>query len=206
MRLPTFIKTFLSRTQVNYKPTSVNHKLTLAIGIDSRLFALWLKQMTMNNIQKLMPVSLVVKAFREAIKLFVADKYLVNDMMSQFEGGMNCGCEEKPKLLFLKGKGEDVCVNLKDLVWIQADGSYVRFHCVNGTSKIMSGSLQAVMLQLCAGGVDYIIRIHNSHAVNLYHITGRCGYILFIGKTNLSVSAKYRKSFSKYYIDISKTV
>ncbi|MDD6015105.1 MAG: hypothetical protein PUC18_02290 [Prevotellaceae bacterium] len=111
----------------------------------------------MNNIQKLMPVSLVVKAFREAIKLFVADKYLVNDMMSQFEGGMNCGCEEKPKLLFLKGKGEDVCVNLKDLVWIQADGSYVRFHCVNGTSKIMSGSLQAVMLQLCAGGVDYII-------------------------------------------------
>ena len=65
----------------------------------------------MNNIQKLMPVSLVVKAFREAIKLFVADKYLVNDMMSQFEGGMNCGCEEKPKLLFLKGKGEDVCVN-----------------------------------------------------------------------------------------------
>ncbi|MGN0225464.1 MAG: LytTR family transcriptional regulator DNA-binding domain-containing protein, partial [Prevotella sp.] len=134
------------------------------------------------------------------------DENLINDMLTQLEDGMAYDYEYKPRLLFLKGKGEDVCIKLKDLAWIQADGSYVRFHYVNGTSKIMSGNLHSVMLQLYAGGIDYIVRIHNSHAVNLYHITGRSGNVIFIAKTSLSVSNKYKKAFSKHYIVINKSV
>lgn len=164
-----------------------------------------IKQTTMNTILKLIPVSLVVTAFCNAMKFFVEDKELINDIMLQLNIGMSHSFEDKPKLLFLKGKGEDVCIKLNDLAWIQAEGCYVRFHYANGKSKIMSGNLHAVMLQLYAGGVDYIVRIHNSHAVNLYHITGRSGNVIFVGNASLSVSSKYKYFFSKHCIAISKT-
>lgn len=76
----------------------------------------------------------------------------------------------------------------------------------NGRRVLMSGSLHSVLSQLYEGGIDYFVRIHNSHAVNLYHIKARTGNILFVGKDGLSVSNKYRKNFSNYCLVITKRV
>lgn len=60
-----------------------------------------------------MPVSFVIKAFCNVMKFFIDDKSLTNDMMSQLEAGMARDYEDKPRLLFLKGK--ETCIKLKDI-------------------------------------------------------------------------------------------
>ena len=57
---------------------------------------------------------------------------------------------------------------LNSVAWIGAEGSYVCFHMAHGRSVLMSGSLHSVLSQLYEGGIDYFVRIHHSHAVNLY--------------------------------------
>ena len=160
----------------------------------------------MTKVQGLLPVSLLIKAFRKLIETLIEDEVVVNDIMVQLKTEMENGCEKQPKLLLLKGSGEDVCVVLKDIAWISAAGSYVCFHFIDGRSTMMSGSLKAVLQQLHNKDVDNFVRIHNSHAVNLYHVKARCGNVIYVGKKSLSISNKYKNVFSRYFITINKKV
>ncbi len=158
----------------------------------------------MAKFEKLMPVSLMVKAFCKAMKSLIEDDVVVNDMERQLKAELVRVNGEPPRIIFLKGKEEDICIIPNDVAWIEADGSYVRFHMANGRKELTSGSLQSVLNQLYESGIDYFVRIHYSHAVNLYHIRSRSGNVLFVGNKDLAVSDKYRKDFSKYYCVIRK--
>ena len=158
----------------------------------------------MTKFEKLMPVSHIVKAFCKAMKSLIEDEVVVNDMECQLKAEMVRVSEEIPRIIFLKGKEEDVCIIPNQVAWIEADGSYVRFHMTNGRKELMSCNLQSVLNQLYEVGIDYFVRIHYSHAVNLYHIKSRSGNVLFVGRKDLAVSDKYRKDFSKYYCVIRK--
>ena len=160
----------------------------------------------MKKLQNLMPVSVFVKAFCKVMKTLVEDEVVVNDVMLQLSTEMALTHKEVPRVLFLKGREEDTCIVPNEIAWIGAEGSYVCFHMANGRRVLMSGSLHSVLSQLYEGGIDYFVRIHYSHAVNLYHIKARSGNILFVGKDGLPVSNKYRKSFSNYCLVITKRV
>lgn len=160
----------------------------------------------MKKLQNLLPVSIFVEAFCKVMKTLVEDEVVVNDIMLQLRTEMAQTHKVVPRVLFLKGKEKDTCVMLDEIAWIGAEGSYVCFHMANGRSVLMSGSLHSVLSQLYEGEIDYFVRIHHSHAVNLYHIKARSGNILFVGKDGLSVSNKYRKSFSNYCLVITKRV
>ena len=157
----------------------------------------------MKKLQNLLPVSIFVEAFCKVMKTLVEDEVVVNDIMLQLRTEMAQTHKVVPRVLFLKGKEKDTCVMLDEIAWIGAEGSYVCFHMANGRSVLMSGSLHSVLCQLYEGGIYYFVRIHHSHAVNLYHIKARSGNILFVGKDGLSVSNKYRKSICiLFYISV----
>lgn len=142
----------------------------------------------MKKLQNLMPVSVFVKAFCKVMKTLVEDEVVVNDVMLQLSTEMALTHKEVPRVLFLKGKEEDTCIVPNEIAWIGAEGSYVCFHMTNGRKILMSCNLQSVLNQLYEVGIDYFVRIHYSHAVNLYHIKSRSGNVLFVGRKDLAVS------------------
>ena len=75
----------------------------------------------------------------------------------------------------------------------------------NGRKVLMSCNLQSVLNQLYEVGIDYFVRIHYSHAVNLYHIKSRSGNVLFVGRKDLAVSDK-KGLFEVLLCDTQKTI
>jgi len=60
-------------------------------------------------------------------------------------------------------------VEVKDILGIDADGSYSKLHMTNGSSLLVSKKLK-YFEQLLEGNTQFF-RIHRSHIVNLSHIT-----------------------------------
>ena len=81
----------------------------------------------MTKFEKLMPVSHIVKAFCKAMKSLIEDEVVVNDMECQLKAEMVRVSEVIPRIIFLNGKEEDVCIIPNEVACIEADGSYVRF-------------------------------------------------------------------------------
>ena len=158
----------------------------------------------MTKFEKLMPVSHIVRAFCKAMTSLIEDEVVVNDMECQLKAEMVRVSEEIPTIIFLKRKEEDVCIIPNEAACTEADGSYVRFYITDGRKELMSCNLQSVLNQLYEVGIDYFVRIHYSHAVNLYHIRSRSGNVIFVGRKELAVSEKYKKDFSRHYCVIRK--
>ena len=51
-------------------------------------------------------------------------------------------------LVFLKGKEEDECVHIDKVIWLEADGSYTKFHSIDGKTQILTANLASTLRQL----------------------------------------------------------
>ena len=72
----------------------------------------------------------------------------------------------------------------------------------DGRKEIARCSLKTVLQQLHDRGIDFFVRIHNSYAINVYHIKRKIGNNIYVGNDILMVSKRRREEFSKYYIYI----
>lgn len=100
----------------------------------------------------------------------VADEDMRQHVIEAFDASVgyvrNC---HKP-LVFLKGKEEDECVHLDKVAWLEADGSYTKFHEIGGKIQILTANLASTLRQLNACGYNNFLRIHKSYAVNVNYI------------------------------------
>lgn len=124
--------------------------------------------------------------------------------MDEFLAQVDCVSNYPAKIVVIKGKYEEVCFPMKDVTWIEADGSYTIFHLLDGRKEIMTGNLIAVLRQLNANGCTEFLRIHKSYAVNINYVNSKFGNTIRVGKTNLTIGRHYRKEFEKHCIFIKK--
>lgn len=86
----------------------------------------------MKQMQKLLPVSALASVLSMTLKKLIVDEETRNNIMEVFGVSVSHVHNSPHKIAFLKGKEEDVCVLLKEVVWLEADGSYTKFHCLDG--------------------------------------------------------------------------
>jgi two-component system, LytTR family, response regulator len=61
-----------------------------------------------------------------------------------------------------------VYVNVGNLLYIEADGSYARIHCLDRETITVSKNLK--YFETALEGIDFIVRPHRSFLVNIHHI------------------------------------
>ena len=78
----------------------------------------------------------------------------------------------------------------KDILWIEASGSYCYIHLRNNRKEVLVQQLSAIENVL---PVDLFKRIHRSYIVNMFAVEGFIGNQLYVGDNCLSVSEPYRR-------------
>lgn len=127
---------------------------------------------------KLISLTALKNAFGHTLSI-VADEDMRQHVMKVFDASVgyvrNC---HKP-LVFLKGKEEDECVHLDKVAWLEADGSYTKFHEIGGKIQILTANLASTLRQLESYGYNNYLRIHHSYAVNIDYVTARSGNTIY---------------------------
>lgn len=98
--------------------------------------------------------------------------------------------------LVLKTVDETHIVKLNDIVHIQADDNYCRFHLVGGASILLTQPLKTFERKLDDSG---FVRVHQSHLANLIHIKSfnrKKSVLNMAGGTNIPVSQGKRNELS----------
>ena len=154
--------------------------------------------------QKLLSTSVLVEAISVALKPLIENEEDRASIMEEFQASIAYVKNQPSPIAFLKGKEEDECVVLKNVAWLEADGCYTKFHCMDGCTHMLTANLVSVLRQLQANGWDDFLRIHKSYAVNINHIKSKCGNTLRIGKTELPIGRTYREYFEKHIFTLNK--
>jgi len=154
--------------------------------------------------EKLVPISALVEAMGVALKKLVADEKVYNDIMQEVAGSIERVSRHSCKIAFLRGKEKDECVVLENVAWLEADGSYTKFHNVDGKTHVLTANLVSTLRQLAAHNWDCFVRIHKSYAVNIYHVKTKDGNVLQVGKSDLVIGRAYRDLFRTHYFSLGK--
>jgi len=72
---------------------------------------------------------------------------------------------EKPEVLCIPIQGGYEYLSLKDILFLEADGSYVRIVCTNGKHKLVAKNLK--YFENTMQGVANFVRVHRSYSVNM---------------------------------------
>ena len=91
--------------------------------------------------------------------------------------------------IFVKDGNHFIKVPLKEILYLEATGSYCKLFSTDREFTI-SSNLNKLSSKIAEHN---IIRIHRSYVINLNHIKGINGESVEIGKTNLPISFTYRK-------------
>ncbi|MBL7766362.1 MAG: response regulator transcription factor [Chitinophagaceae bacterium] len=93
-----------------------------------------------------------------------------------------------------------IFVDLADILYIEADGRYSRFHLNNKTKQVVSRNLGDYETQLAGKG---FIRIHHQYIVNMNfidkYIKGRGGYVILKNGDRLEVSIRKKDDFFDHF-------
>jgi len=154
--------------------------------------------------QILLSTSALAEAVGVALKLLIENEEDRANIMEELLANVTYLQNRSSPIAFLKGKEEDECIVLKNVVWIEADGCYTKFHCVDGSTHILTANLVSALRQLKANGWDDFLRIHKSHAVNINHIKAKRGNVLLVGETELLIGRTYREYFEKHILILHK--
>lgn len=154
--------------------------------------------------ERLLPVSALIEAMGVALKKLVVDEKVHNDIMQEVAGSIEHVLNRPRKIAFLKGKVVDECIAVENVAWLEADGSYTKFHCIDGRTHMLTANLVSALRQLVANGWDCFVRIHKSYAVNIHHIRSKIGNVSQVGKADLAVSRAYREFFEKHIFSLRK--
>lgn len=124
--------------------------------------------------EKLISVTVLMEAMANALSK-VGDDDTKNRVIEALENSIEYTRNRYQQLVFLKGREKDECVHLDKIAWLEADGSYTKFHSIGGKTQILTANLASTLRQLESHGYYNFLRIHSSHAVNTDHVTARCG-------------------------------
>jgi two-component system LytT family response regulator len=87
-------------------------------------------------------------------------------------------------------------INMLDIAYCEANGSYTNFHLTNGATILVSKNLKEYETTLSD---QHFMRVHNSFLINLAEVKkfvkSEGGYILMKDNTQISISPKKRDEF-----------
>ena len=152
----------------------------------------------------LLSSSVLIEAMGIVLKRLVKNEEVERCILEEVTIGISYVQNRPSQIAFLKGKEQDECIVLKDVMWLEADGSYTKFHCVDGKTRVLTANLVSTLRQLASNGWDAFLRIHKSYAVNIHHIKSKIGNVLRVGKADLAIGRSYRKVLEKYFITLRK--
>ncbi|WP_424961169.1 LytR/AlgR family response regulator transcription factor [Ekhidna sp.] len=106
---------------------------------------------------------------------------------------INSDLNNRPSFIFLKSGSRFEKVNIENIQYLQADGSYTKFitadkeytlsdNLNNTTNKIRNPSF---------------LRIHRSYVVNIESVTGLDNDYVFIGEKNLPISRSFKEDVNR---------
>jgi len=131
-----------------------------------------------------------------------ADKALksLNDKnyQQQLETFIHNYTHQDQKKIVLKTLDEIFIIPIGDILTVEADNSYSRFLLKGGQSILVSQSLKEFDSQLSPSG---FMRVHQSHLVNLKHITGykkKTNMLLLEGDLQIPVSQQKKTKVMDY--------
>ncbi len=123
---------------------------------------------------------------------------LVLDIRSSETETVCNGITEK-RYAFIWRQNDYLKVELDEIQWIEADGSYSIVHLTGERMMTVSFSLSVVGKDLSA---NKFVRIHRSHIIHVAHIRSLVGNSVKIGDRLLSIGREYRKRFLADFIFI----
>lgn len=100
---------------------------------------------------------------------------------------------QEVNFIFLKSGSRFEKVSLRDIQYLQADGSYTRF-ITKEKEYTLSGNLQNTSQKISD---SCFVRIHRSFIVNINNVTGLDREYVFVGNANLPISRTYREEVKK---------
>jgi len=129
----------------------------------------------------------VLNKYLDKQSAFDLEKYLV--FKNQLEN-------KHTKITLPITNGGFVILDIDDIVFCEADGSYTKFVSTNGKNYLTSTNLKNVETMLQK---DTFFRIHRSTLVNLKHISefNNSGEIVLSNNQKLMVSSRNKKNFLK---------
>lgn len=154
--------------------------------------------------QKMLSTPVLIEAVGVALTSLIANDEERVNAIEKLQASIAYVKNHLSPIAFLKGKEEDECIVLKNVVWLEADGCYTKFHCIDGSTHILTANLVSALRQLRAHGWDDFLRIHKSYAVNINHIKAKRGNALLVGKAELLIGRTYREYFEKHIIILHK--
>jgi two-component system LytT family response regulator len=94
-------------------------------------------------------------------------------------------------------------INVSDIIYCEASGSYTNFHLINGNKILVSKNLKEYETVLSD---QNFMRVHNSFLINLIEVKkfvkSEGGYILMKDNTQISISQKKREEFMERMMTI----
>jgi two-component system LytT family response regulator len=107
----------------------------------------------------------------------------------------NLGSTGKKKICLATSDGLEF-INIQDIIYCEASGSYTNFYLTNGTTILVSKNLKEYETILTD---QNFMRVHNSFLINLAEVKkfvkSEGGYILMKNNAQISISQKKRDEF-----------
>jgi two-component system LytT family response regulator len=128
------------------------------------------------------------EAVRKAEKRQRIDQRQLDMLRSQLQG------RHHPQKIAVPHQSGVVFVELKDLVYCEADSNYTRLFLTNGKQYLLSKTLRDVQQVLEERN---FLRVHRQYLVNLDHIKmyhkGEAAYLVMQGDTNIPVAKNQKE-------------
>lgn len=112
---------------------------------------------------------------------------------------LNKPSKSERSFLFLKSGNRFEKVNMADINYLKAEGSYTKFVTL-GKEYVLSSNLNTVSSKIDSGS---FMRIHRSYVVNLDNVTGLDNDYVFFGEENIPMSRNYKEEVGKILRRIS---
>lgn len=99
----------------------------------------------------------------------VKERFKIKDTAVQLKALSKNLKADKPDVLCIPVQGGYEYMLLKDILYLEADGSYVRIVCANGKHKLVSKNLKYFENSL--QGAGNFVRVHRSYCVNMDEVS-----------------------------------
>ena len=117
---------------------------------------------------------------------------LLKDMWLQLSGQQNTQ-QKNPKIALSNADGMNI-IDIQDIIWCEALGSYTKFHLKNKSNVVVSRSIKEY--EEILGEYDFV-RTHQSYVVNLKeiarYIKGDGGQVILSDGTEIEVSRRKKE-------------
>lgn len=133
----------------------------------------------------------------------VRDRKNLEDSRVKMEALAKNMKESKPDVLCVPIQGGFEYIPLKDILYLEADGSYVRIACANEKHKLVAKNLKYFENSL--KGATNFVRAHRSFIVNMTEVVAyskSTGGSLVLGTSKIIPVSRERKSAVLEFLDI----